>query len=109
MEIKKLSLLHLTRGLQLLDRIQNVDEGADVEMVAVYLASPDILRKAKTNPSVLDSLLEQAGDMDAEEAAGIVADFFERCLRYRADTIGSLPAITEEIRTKVLKAQGQTS
>ncbi len=106
---KKLSLIHLTRGLALLDRIRDPREGADIEMVAVYNASVDTLRKAKDKPEVLDQLMEDAANMDSEEAALVVANFFERCVKYRDATLGSLPQVTQEILARIMAAQSQTS
>lgn len=75
MEIKKLSLIHLEIGMKLF-------EGSNFsKIVAVYLASPAVLRAYKNNGDVaLTSLLEQAEELDADEAATIV-NFFAQAAK----------------------------
>lgn len=103
-EPKKLSLIHLERGIQLLDHI--TEEGVSTQMVAIYTATPGILVKAKKDPSSFESMLDQAAEMDAEEAAQVIADFFQKCVTYLSSILGSLPQISEDMKSKIVSAQG---
>lgn len=105
---KKLSLIHLTRGLQTMKGLE--DEESAIEMVAIYTATPGNLVAAKKDPSVMETLYSQAAEMPREDAEEILKDFFEQCLAYQQTIIGSLPTVTEEMLAKVKRAQGtQTS
>ena len=107
-EQKKLSLAQLERGMRLMDRV-NVEEGAATEMVAVYLASPAELKRAKAAPEVFEALIDQAAALPGEEAAEVISDFFVQCVSYSTRILGSLPEIPEAIRARIVKAQSGIS
>jgi len=107
-ETKKLSLIHLERGLALMGKV-NEEEGAATEMVAVYLASPGQLYKAKKDPAVMEVLLEQASEMDGEEASVVISSFFAQCVEYSSNIIASLPEISDEVKARIIKAQSTSN
>lgn len=104
---KKLSLVHLERGLRLMGRLYE-EEGVATEMVAVYLATPGQLIKAKKEPAVLEVLFDQAAELDGTEAAQVIADFFTQCVAYSTTIQASLPKVDDAAIAKVLKAQPTT-
>ena len=87
-EKKKLSQIHMDTALQLAPRL--AEPGVSTELVAAYLATPGQLVKAKKEPAVLETLIEQAAELDAENAAELLADFFEQFKNWNLRSLGSL-------------------
>ncbi|MDR3684779.1 MAG: hypothetical protein P4L11_13710 [Geothrix sp.] len=98
---KKLNLIHMDLALQMAPRL--AEPGVTIEMVATYLGTADQLNKARKDPSVMELLTEQAAALDAEEAAGLLADFFVQFKAWSKLSLGSsqLPK-AEEMAKAVL-------
>ncbi len=77
---KLLSLIHLTRGMSLISRLEEPD--SQLELVAVYLMPASELVKARKTPEVMDSFIATAAELPAAEAAETLADFLEQFGKY---------------------------
>lgn len=77
---KALSLIHLTRGMSLISRLEEPD--SQLELVAVYLMTASTLVKARKSPEVMDEFIAQASELTAEEAAEVLVDFLEQFGKY---------------------------
>lgn len=93
---KSLSLIHLEVGQKLSSEIDS-DPFLQAKLVAVYLAPVDVLKKYKTDPSVLEGLVSQAEEMDAIEAAQIISDFFSSLKDYAAK-IQNFSKVAKEVK-----------
>ncbi len=91
-EKKKLSQIHMDLALQLAPRL--AEPGVSTELVATYLATPGQLVKARKEPAVLETLIETAAELDAENAAELLADFFEQFKSWNKRSLGSLEVPT---------------
>ncbi len=85
---KKLNQIHMDLALQLAPRL--AEPGVSTEMVATYLGSAAQLIKARKDPAVMELLTEQAAALDAEEAAGLLANFFAQFKTWNRLSLGSL-------------------
>jgi hypothetical protein len=85
---KKLSQIHIDMALQLAPRL--AEPGVSTEMVATYLGTAAQLLKARKDPAVLETLIEQAAELPATEAAGLLADFLEQFKSWNTLSLGSL-------------------
>lgn len=104
-DTKKLSQIHMDLALQLAPRL--TEPGVSTELVATYLATPSVLVKSRKDPAVMEGLIEQAAELDAENAAELLADFFEQFKSWNKRSLGSL-APPEVMAAEVLKATGTT-
>ena len=92
---KKLSLLHLTWGQRLLAKLR--EEDTPIEMLAVYRATAGNLVKAKRDSDYLQTLIDDACEVDGSEAQECLQDFFAQCTSYMNAITSSLPKITPEM------------
>lgn len=92
---KKLSQIHMDVALQLAPRL--TEPGVSTELVASYLASAGTLLKARKEPMVMEALIEQAAELDAENAAELLADFFEQFKTWNRLSLGSLELPKPEV------------
>ena len=99
-DTKKLSQIQMDIALQLAPRL--TEPGVSTEMVATYLASASILIKARKEPAVMESLIEQAAELPADNAAELLADFFVQFKSWSKRSLGSLDLPTPEAMAKVV-------
>lgn len=78
---KQLSLIHLELGLALAARAEKGEEVMG-EMLAVYLAEPNVLISSRKDASSLEASRMQAACTPADEAAELLADFIKACTRF---------------------------
>lgn len=93
--MKELNLIHLEQGL----KVQN--EGGDslmTNLLAVYMASAATLFKAKTNPAIMDPLIEEAGSLPYEEAAEKLGFFTEALVNFSQKVNHSVLRATEKAK-----------
>jgi hypothetical protein len=106
---KKLSQIHMDMALQLAPRL--AESGVSTEMVATYLATAAQLLKARKEPAVLETLIDQAAEIPATEAAGLLADFFEQFKSWNTLSLGSLklPGMEAPVKTAKNRPSSQAS
>jgi len=107
---KRMSLIQLEEGMALAPKMG--EPGVPMRMVATYLASSAILLKARKDEVVMESLLEQAAEMDGEEASEVMSDFLSQVTAYSSRILGSLklPASVTAVIEKMTKgAKAATS
>ena len=102
---KNLSLIHIEAGSKLIPRMEEPE--AAVEIVATYIADPATLRLARTKPEALDSFRAAAEEMPADEAQGIVADFFGQWSNYQENTLSCIVPHVERIKEAAAKVTRQ--
>ena len=109
-EPKRMSLIQLEEGMALAPKMG--EPGVPMRMVATYLASSSILLKARKEEAVMESLLEQAAEMDGAEASEVMSDFLSQVTAYSTRILGSLklPASVTAVVEKMTKgAKAATS
>ncbi len=107
---KRMSLIQLEEGMALAPKMG--EPGVPMRMVATYLASTAILLKARKDEAVMESLLEQAAEMDGEEASEVMSDFLSQVTAYSSRIIGSLKlpvSVTAVIEKMTKGAKAATS
>ena len=92
MEFKELKAIHFELGMPIVSKLQknlgkiednDVDLSCISKLVAIYLASPSILRKYKSgNIEVLEPLIEQAEDMSLPESGEIINFFINSSVEF---------------------------
>ena len=95
MATKQLSLIHLTMGQQLLGRLTE-DPDAALKLVGIYRATAGNLVKARRDQAVMDALIDDAAEVQADEAQECLQDFFGQLTRYMSAIGTSLPQPTPE-------------
>ena len=80
--MKALSLIHLTKGVELMDTLDRPE--TQLQLVAVYNATAAQLVKAAKDPAVMEDLVAQAAEESAESALEKLRDFFGQMARYNS-------------------------
>jgi hypothetical protein len=86
---KDLSLIHMARAISLLPKLETED--GQLELVATYLATASTLLAARKDASAMESVIAQAAELPAPEAAEVMADFFSQLASYNKTLVVSLP------------------
>lgn len=100
MATKVLSLIHLTRGMALMSRVE--DPEAQLELLAIYLSTASTLVEARKRPDAMEPILAQAAEVPGEEAAALISDFFVQLGKYNRTlaSFSGAPSATTPSETK---------
>lgn len=104
MMTKKLSLIQIELGSKYLTDLEKPESNARV--VAIYMAPTSVLRASRTDPAVLDSYVQAAEEMDAEEALACVTDFFGQWSRFQGSILSSAALNATAMAERVMTAKG---